>query len=59
MGLRVRRHRPSGSKFRGGRSVTTRTKGGIFSRYMGIIAAAMVAMGFIAFALGYLIHPAM
>lgn len=35
--------------------VTTRTtKGGIFSRRIGIVAAAM---GLIAFALGYLLHP--
>jgi len=35
--------------------MTTRTtKRGIFSRRMGAIAAAM---GFISFALGYLIHP--
>ena len=35
--------------------MTTRTtKGGIFSRGMGIVAAAL---GLIAFALGYLVHP--
>lgn len=39
--------------------MTTRTKGGTLSRYMGIVAAAMVAMGLIAFALGYLLHPMM
>lgn len=39
--------------------MTTRTKGGSFSRVKGIVAAAMVAMGLIAFALGYLIHPMM
>jgi hypothetical protein len=36
--------------------MTTRTKGGVLSRGMGIIAAAM---GLIAFALGYLVHPVM
>ena len=39
--------------------MTTRTKGGIFSHLKGIVAAAMVAMGLIAFALGYLLHPMM
>lgn len=46
-----------GSRKRQGRPVivTTRTaKGRIFSRRMGIVAAAMVL---IAFALGYFLHP--
>ena len=46
---------PGKQEVQGGRIVTTRTaKGGIFTRRVGIVAAAM---GFMSFALGYLIHP--
>jgi hypothetical protein len=36
--------------------MTTRTRGGIFIRGIGIAA---VALGLLAFALGYLLHPMM
>jgi len=46
---------PGSRNVQGGQIVTTRTaKGGIFTRRVGIVAAAM---GFVSFALGYLIHP--